>query len=219
MRSRRRSSPGAAAASRVTRCRARSISNPPCPATPRASSTCASCATRTGRGAAGGSDSGSGAVNLRRAGVHAGPGIAVLTLAVYAQVLHFEFVRYDDPRYVTENEKVLAGLTRESARWAFTTFHKSNWHPLTWLSHMLDVELFGANPAGHHATNVLFHVANALVLLALLRALTGDPWPSAWVAALFAVHPLHVESVAWVSERKDVLSTLFGFLSIAAYGA
>jgi tetratricopeptide (TPR) repeat protein len=156
-------------------------------------------------------------MNPRRATALAAAGIAALTLAIYAQVIGFDFVGLDDPRYVTENPAVLAGVTRDGAEWAFTTFHKSNWHPLTWLSHMLDVALFGADPAGHHATSVLLHLLNALVLLALLLRLTGAPWPSAWVAALFAVHPLHVESVAWVSERKDVLCTLFGLLAIGAY--
>ena len=152
-----------------------------------------------------------------RAGWLAGLGIATLTLAVYAQVLDFDFVRFDDPRYVSENPPVRDGLTGDGFVWAFTTFHKSNWHPLSWLSHMLDSELYGLEPAGHHATNVLLHLANALILLGLLRTLTGQLWPSAWVAAMFAIHPLHVESVAWVAERKDVLSTCFGLLAIWAW--
>ncbi|MEM7410007.1 MAG: hypothetical protein AAF430_07235 [Myxococcota bacterium] len=143
--------------------------------------------------------------------------LAVLTLAVYGQALGFEFVRFDDPRYVTENPQVQAGLTADSVRWAFTTFHKSNWHPLTWLSHMLDVELFGLDPSGHHATSVLLHLLNAWLVFFALRALTGDLAPSFGVAAVFAVHPLHVESVAWIAERKDVLSSTFGLLALWAY--
>ena len=143
--------------------------------------------------------------------------LAALILGVYAQAIGFDFVRYDDPRYITENPQVQAGLTRESVAWAFTTFHKSNWHPLAWLSHMLDVELFGLDPAGHHATNVVLHLLNACLLFGWLRAMTGEAWPSFGVAAVFAVHPLHVESVAWVAERKDVLSSTFGLLSLWAY--
>jgi tetratricopeptide (TPR) repeat protein len=146
-----------------------------------------------------------------------GLAIAALTLAVYAQVTRFDFVRFDDARYVTENDMVREGLSGPGFVWALTTFHKSNWHPLSWLSHMADVELYGLEPAGHHATNVLLHLANALILLGLLRRLTGRLWSSAWVAAMFAVHPLHVESVAWVAERKDVLSTCFGLLAIQAW--
>jgi tetratricopeptide (TPR) repeat protein len=143
--------------------------------------------------------------------------IAALTLAVYSQVTDFDFVRFDDPRYVTENPQVRAGLSFEGARWAFTTRSFVSWQPLTWLSHMLDVELFGLDPGSHHAVNLGLHVLNALLLFGLLRSLSGDPWPSALVAALFALHPLHVESVAWVSERKDVLSTALGLLATAAW--
>lgn len=143
--------------------------------------------------------------------------LAAATLWVFAGVLSNGFIRFDDPRYVTQNPIVLDGLTRDGAVWAFTTFFKSNWHPLTWLSHMLDVELFGTDPAGHHATSLLLHVANALLLFLVLRAATRDTAPSAFVAALFAVHPTHVESVAWVAERKDVLSTCFALLAIACY--
>jgi tetratricopeptide (TPR) repeat protein len=143
--------------------------------------------------------------------------LALATLLVYLPVVHDGFVNFDDQEYVTENHPVLAGLTRDSLRWAFTSFHAANWHPLTWLSHMADCELFGPNPGAHHFVNVLFHAANAALLFVLLRRLTNRLWPAAFVAALFAWHPLHVESVAWVSERKDVLSTLFALLALLSY--
>ena len=130
---------------------------------------------------------------------------------------HNGFVSYDDPRYVTDNAHVYNGITRESIIWAFTTSHASNWHPLVWLSHMLDCRLFGLNPLGHHLTSLLFHVANALLLFFVLKKMTGALWPAAFVAAAFALHPLHVESVAWVAERKDVLSTFFWLLTMIAY--
>ena len=143
--------------------------------------------------------------------------LALAVLAVYLPVLGMEFINFDDPDYVTENRAVRAGLTIESVSWAFAHTHSANWHPLTWLSHMLDCELYGLNPAGHHFTNLLFHIANTVLLFLLLRSLTGAVWRSAAVAALFALHPLHVESVAWVAERKDVLSAFFGLLSLWAY--
>ena len=143
--------------------------------------------------------------------------IAVI-IGTYIQVRNFDFIGYDDNLYVIENPYVQKGVSLEGIKWAFTTFHSANWHPLTWLSHMLDCELYGLNPAGHHWTNVEFHIANTLLLFIILFKITGALWQSALVAALFALHPLHVESVAWVSERKDVLSTFFGLLSIAAYG-
>jgi len=143
--------------------------------------------------------------------------LGALTLASYWPVLRNEFVTFDDPDYVSENPYVLRGLTWQNAAWAFQTAHVANWHPLTWLSHMLDVQLFGLNPVGHHLTSLLFHLANTCLLFAVLRRMTGAVWRSAVVAALFAVHPLHVESVAWVSERKDVLSTLFFMLTLWAY--
>ena len=143
--------------------------------------------------------------------------LAVVTLAVYAQVAGHGFVSYDDPDYVSGNPYVRAGLTRAGLSWALTTGHAGNWHPLTWLSHMLDCQLFGLRPGAHHLTNVLLHTANALLLLVLLRGMSGALWPSAAVASFFALHPLHVESVAWVSERKDVLSTFFWMLTLLAY--
>lgn len=141
------------------------------------------------------------------------------TLTVFWPALHCDFVNYDDPDYFTANAHVATGLTPASVRWAFTTGHASNWHPLTWLSLMLDADLFGKNPAGPHFTNLFFHAANAVLLFLLLRNLTGTIWRSAFVAALFALHPLHVESVAWISERKDVLSTFFGLLSLLSYAS
>ena len=143
--------------------------------------------------------------------------LAIATLTVFWEVRNHQFVNYDDNRYVTENRIVQAGLTREGALWAFTTTHASNWHPLTWLSHMLDCELFGANPRAHHLSNLILHLANSLLLFLVFKRMTGMLWQSAFVAALFAIHPLHVESVAWVSERKDVLSAFFWMLTLWAY--
>jgi tetratricopeptide (TPR) repeat protein len=141
----------------------------------------------------------------------------IATLAVYWQVGNYEFVNFDDDKYIIENFHVQKGLTRDSVIWAFTATHVSNWHPLTWLSHMLDFQLYGLNPSGHHLTNVFFHLVNTLLLFLVLKLMTGALWRSGLVAALFAVHPLHVESVVWVAERKDVLSTLFWMLTLWAY--
>lgn len=143
--------------------------------------------------------------------------LAALTLAIYGQTVRFDFTNLDDDYYVTQNERVKAGLTLSGVAWAFTTRHAANWHPLTWLSHMLDSTLSGLDPGRHHLTSVLLHAANAVLLFAALYRLTGSRWRSACVGALFAVHPLHVESVAWVAERKDVLSTFFWFLTMLAY--
>jgi len=143
--------------------------------------------------------------------------LIVITLAVYWQTRNHEFVSYDDDAYVTENPHVQAGLTRQAIIWSFTTTHVANWHPLTWLSHLMDCQFYGLNPSGHHLTNVLFHLVNTLLLFLLLNRSTGASWRSGFVAALFAVHPLHVESVAWVAERKDVLCTLFWLLTMWAY--
>ena len=143
--------------------------------------------------------------------------LAGLTLVPYAQTLRFDFVTWDDPEYVTANEHVRRGLTRDGIVRAFTTGDVANWQPLVTLSHMLDVQLFGFHAGGHHATNVALHVANTLVLFGLLVSTTAAVVPSAWTAALFALHPLHVEPVVWVSARKDVLSTLFGLLALWAY--
>lgn len=149
----------------------------------------------------------------------AGPGalLVALVAAVYAQAGAFAFVNLDDQQYVTANPMVLRGLRWEGVAWAFGGFHASNWHPLTWLSHMADVSLFGAHAGAHHLVSVALHALNAILLFALLRRTTGATWRSAIAAALFAVHPLHVESVAWVSERKDVLSGLLFFLALHAW--
>jgi tetratricopeptide (TPR) repeat protein len=143
--------------------------------------------------------------------------LAVLTFAVYLPALRNDFVNYDDSDYVTANPHVQSGLKWENMQWAFTTGHASNWHPITWLSHMLDCQLFGQQPALHHLISVLFHIANTLLLFLLLLRMTAAVWRSAIVAALFALHPLHVESVAWASERKDVLSAFFFLLTLTCY--
>ncbi len=143
--------------------------------------------------------------------------LAATTLVAYEPVRHNDFVSYDDNEYVTENPNVTGGITRESVIWAFTKSHAANWHPLTWLSHMLDCEIYGLNPLGHHITNLLIHIANSLLLFLLLSRMTGAVWRSVFVAAAFALHPIHVESVAWVAERKDVLSGLFWMLTMLAY--
>jgi Tfp pilus assembly protein PilF len=144
--------------------------------------------------------------------------LAVATLAVYAPVGGHAFVDYDDDEYVFRNPHVQAGLSAEGVAWAFTSLDAANWHPLTWLSHMLDCELFGLRPAGHHLVSLGLHVLNAVLLFLVLSRLTGGLWRSAAVAALFALHPLNVESVAWVAERKNVLSTFFWLATIGAYG-
>jgi Tfp pilus assembly protein PilF len=143
--------------------------------------------------------------------------LVVVTIAAFEPARLNGFIGFDDDVYVTENTHVLAGITLKSVLWAFTTPYASNWHPLTWLSHMLDCELFGLNPLGHHLTNLLFHIANTLLLFWVLKRMTGAIWQSAFVAAAFALHPQHVESVAWVAERKDLLSGFFWMLTIAAY--
>ena len=143
--------------------------------------------------------------------------LALITLLAYWPVTHDGFIIYDDQDYVTNNRVVQNGLTWAGVKWAFTTGHASNWHPVTWLSHMLDCELFGLNAGAHHSVNLLLHAANAVLLFLLLLRLTQELWPSLFVAALFAWHPLHVESVAWISERKDVLSTFFALLTLLAY--
>jgi protein O-mannosyl-transferase len=143
--------------------------------------------------------------------------LALVTAALYWPMTHHPFVNFDDDDYVTNNPQVKAGLTWSGVIWAFKTGAAANWHPLTWLSHMLDCQLYGLNPGGHHATNLLFHVANTVLLFLLLRQLTGAVWRSAFVAAFFAWHPLHVESVAWAAERKDVLSAFFWLLTLMAY--
>jgi protein O-mannosyl-transferase len=143
--------------------------------------------------------------------------LALVVWGVFFPVCYSQFINYDDQSYVYENAFVQGGLNWPALQWAFSTSHASNWHPLTWISHMVDWQIYGRRAGGHHATNLLFHCLNSLLLFALCRRWTGAVWRSALVAALFALHPLHVESVAWVAERKDVLSTFFGLLSIWAY--
>jgi hypothetical protein len=140
-----------------------------------------------------------------------------MVLAVFAQVRSHEFINYDDNDYVTENNAVRTGLSWQNVQWAFTSTVSNHWHPLTWLSHMLDCQLFGTDAGWHHLTNLFFHIINTLILFLVLKRMTNAIWQSAFVAALFALHPLHVESVAWVSERKDVLSTFFWMLTMWAY--
>jgi tetratricopeptide (TPR) repeat protein len=143
--------------------------------------------------------------------------LACVTFVVYLPVLKLDFVNFDDSAYVTNNSNVANGLTWRGIVWAFENFHSSNWHPVTWISHMVDCQLYGLRPAGHHLTSALLHMANALLLFRLLKGMTGAQWRSAFVAGLFALHPLRVESVAWVAERKDVLSAFFGLLCLWAY--
>jgi len=143
--------------------------------------------------------------------------LVLLLWATFGQAIHYRFVNFDDDVYVYNNEHVTGGVTKAGAQWAFTHVHSSNWHPITWLSHMLDCQIYGLNPAGHHFTNILLHAITCILLFLLLRRMTRFLWRSAFVAAVFAIHPLRAESVAWVAERKDVLSGLFFVLTMAAY--
>lgn len=143
--------------------------------------------------------------------------LAVVVLVFFPAMRNGFIINYDDDLYVTKNPHVQGGLTLSGLKWAFVTPHASNWHPLTWISHMLDCQLFGLNPAGHHATSILFHAMTTILLFLLLREMTGATWSSMFVAALFGLHPAHVESVAWVSERKDVLSAFLFILTVWAY--
>ena len=143
--------------------------------------------------------------------------LIAITVAVFGQVLGHAFVRYDDDVCITLNQAVQSGLNRGTITWAFLTRYNANWHPLTWLSLMADYEVWGLNPRGFHLTNLLLHTANVLLLFLILRRMTGSVWRSGFVAVLFAVHPLHVESVAWAAERKDVLSTFLWLLVMGAY--
>src|SRR5215470_13396831 len=143
--------------------------------------------------------------------------LAALTVVCYWPVLSHQFVSFDDEHYLFESGYVSEGLTWSGVTWAFQTGYFSNWHPLTWLSYMLDAQIYGMSSRGFHTTNLLFHICNSLFVFLLLKSMTQRLWPSALVAALFAWHPLHVESVAWVSERKDVLSTFFFLLTLFSY--
>ncbi|PYL94793.1 MAG: hypothetical protein DME28_04055, partial [Verrucomicrobia bacterium] len=143
--------------------------------------------------------------------------LIALTWAVFGQTGNYQFVNYDDPLYVLDNAHVRAGLTWRGIAWAFTHVHSQNWHPLTTMSHMFDCQLFGVNPGAHHLVNVFFHSIAAVLLFILLAQITNSIWASAFVAAVFAIHPLRVESVAWIAERKDVLSGVFFMLTLLAY--
>ena len=143
--------------------------------------------------------------------------LVVATLAFYNPIIHNQFIDFDDSSYIVKNSWVQGGLTWDTVKWSFTTFREGNWHPVTWLSHALDCQVFRLNPAGHHYTNLLLHAANAVLLFLLLRRATGLTWPSLLVGALFALHPVNVESVAWAAERKNVLSMLFFLLALHAY--
>lgn len=154
----------------------------------------------------------------RRKTVYTCAFLALATGLLYWRTVGYEFIVVDDHKYVYQNNVVQKGLTWEGIKWAFTSMHASNWHPLTWISHMLDVSIYGLFAGGHHLTNGLFHIANTILLFLALKQLTGKFWPSALVAALFAWHPTHVESVAWVCERKDLLSTFFMVLTLWTYG-
>src|SRR5262249_21813776 len=140
-----------------------------------------------------------------------------MTLIVYFPVKGYQFVGYDDSRYVTNNNRVRLGVSWDNILCAFTTYEVANWHPLAWLSHMLDCSLFGLKPSGHHLTSLVLHLANVALLFCILQSMTGRVGRSAMVAALFAVHPLNVESVAWIAERKNLLCTLFWLLTLWAY--
>ena len=143
--------------------------------------------------------------------------LIVIVFALFLQAGEHQFLDYDDGVYITENSHVSSGITGENILWAFTSVYAGNWHPVTWLSHMADVQCYGMNPRGHHLTNVGIHALSTAILFLFLFRLTGARWQSLFVAALFALHPLHVESVAWVAERKDVLSGFFGFLALLFY--
>src|SRR6202022_2434556 len=143
--------------------------------------------------------------------------LIALTWVVFGQTFRHQFINYDDPLYVLDNAHVRAGLTWHGIEWAFTHVHSQNWHPLTTISHMLDCQLFGLNPGAHHLVNVFWHSVAALLLFIFLQQTTGSVWRSAFVAGLFTIHPLRVESVAWIAERKDVLSGAFFMLTLLAY--
>src|SRR5437773_631908 len=143
--------------------------------------------------------------------------LIAITWLVFGQTLGHDFVDVDDHVYVYENPSITRGLSVDGVAWAFTHIHSENWHPLTMISHMLDCQLYGLKAGGHHFTNLLLHTIAVLLLFAVLRDMTGAFWRSAFVAALFAIHPLHLESVAWIAERKDVLSAVFFMLTLGAY--
>jgi tetratricopeptide (TPR) repeat protein len=163
------------------------------------------------------SGSGLKPVSVSRSGILIALGLAGLLIVTYAPVYKYGFLRFDDTQYVSENPYIVRGLNGQTIAWAFTSGYAANWHPLTWISHAIDVQLYGLNAGPHHATNVALHAANTILLFFLLARMTGAKLPSAMVAGLFGLHPIHVESVAWVAERKDVLSTFFWMLTVFAY--
>jgi Tfp pilus assembly protein PilF len=150
-------------------------------------------------------------------GITAGLLLALLVLILYMPVTRYDFIALDDHSYVLENPNILRGITAQNLLWALTTFDTTNWHPLTWFSYLVDAELFGLNPGGYHLTNLLFHLLNTILLFFVLHRMTGAGGKSFWVAALFALHPLNMESVVWIAERKNLLSTFFGLLTLFAY--
>jgi len=141
----------------------------------------------------------------------------ILTWAIFGQTIRYDFVNYDDPSYVYQNTRITSGVNLANLAWAFTHIHSENWHPLTTITHMLDCQLYGLSAGWHHFTNVLLHAIAVVLLFLALQQMTGALWRSAFVSAVFAVHPLHVESVAWIAERKDVLSAFFFMLTLLAY--
>src|SRR5271165_4685809 len=143
--------------------------------------------------------------------------LVMATLAFYNPIVRNQFIAFDDSSYILKNPEIQRGLTWSTVKWAFTTFRAGYWHPLTWMSHALDYQLFHLNPVGHHYINLLLHAANAVLLFLLLRRATSATWPSFLVAMLFALHPVNVESVAWAAERKNVLSMMFFLLALHAY--
>ena len=143
--------------------------------------------------------------------------LIVITLMAYCQLPSHDFLSFDDNRYITQNTHVHGGITRGNIAWAFSFIDFAYWHPLTWLSHMLVFQIFGMNPSMHHLANLFLHIANVLLLFLVLKRMTGSLWKSVFVAALFALHPLNVETVAWASERKNVLSTFFWMLTMLTY--
>lgn len=143
--------------------------------------------------------------------------LLVLIFFVFFQTRTHDFINYDDETYITSNPHIAKGLNVQNMIWAFSTSYASNWHPLTWISHMMDIQIYGMNPGAHHFTNMLFHILNSFLIFFLFRKMTGEFWKSCFLAVLFAIHPLHVESVAWVAERKDVLSTFFGLITLWGY--
>ena len=156
-------------------------------------------------------------INTKKLDIYLPFAVALITLAVFSPILRHDFVHFDDPEIVYSNPNIRSGVTLDAVRWAFTESYESNWIPLSWMSHMLDVQLFGMNPAGHHFVNVLFHAASSVFLFLFFKRATNARLRSAAVAFLFALHPLHVESVAWAAERKDVLSAFFWMLTMYAY--